>query len=230
MSAGRAHILGAIRASLRRGALDGTRTAPLDARLKSPGANLIPARADLPRAGQIELFVQKAEGLAATVARVPGADAVPAAIADYLAERNLPSRLRIAPDDYLRTLPWSERPLLTVVEGRADPADAVSVTPAFAAVAETGTLMLISGAATPTTLNFLPDVHIVVLRSGQLVGPFEDAWKSLRRYAESKGWPRAVNFISGPSRTADIGQELIMGAHGPRRLHIVLVDDEEAAR
>ena len=228
MSAGRAHVLGAIRASLRRPALDEAKAAPLNARLKAPQANLVPARADLPRPRQLDLFVRQAEGLAATVSRVNNAAAVPAAIADYLAERNLPSRLRIAPDNYLRTLPWGQRPLLSVVEGRADPSDAVSVTPAFAAVAETGTLMLISGPAWPTTLNFLPDVHIVVLRSGQVVGPFEAAWTCLRRYAEEKGWPRAVNFISGPSRTADIGQELIMGAHGPRRLHIVLVDDEEA--
>lgn len=229
MSTGRAHILAAIRAAHGRPALDEGQTASLHARLKAHRPNLVPARADLPRAAQIDLFVRQAEALAATVVRLPRAAAVPAAIADYLAERNLPSSLRLAPDDYLRALPWGERPLLTVAEGRAEPSDAVSVTPAFAAVAETGTLMLISGPAWPTTLNFLPDVHIVVLRGGQLVGPFEDAWTRLRRHAEENGWPRAVNFISGPSRTADIGQELIMGAHGPRRLHIVLVDDEEAA-
>ncbi len=99
------------------------------------------------------------------------------------------------------------------------------MTPAFTAVAETGTLMLRSGPDHPTTLNFLPDTHIVVLRAGQIVGPYEDAWAKLRAAGDM---PRAVNFVSGPSRTADIEQTIQLGAHGPRRLHIVLIEDGDA--
>jgi len=83
-------------------------------------------------------------------------------------------------------------------------------------------LMLISGPQTPTTLNFLPDTHIVVVRSEQVVATYEDGWDRLRI---CDGLPRTVNFITGPSRTGDIEQRIELGAHGPRRLHIVLVDD-----
>jgi L-lactate dehydrogenase complex protein LldG len=119
------------------------------------------------------------------------------------------------------------RPLLAIRRGRAEPGDAVSLTPCLAAIAETGTLLLVSGAHTPTTLNFLPDTHIIVLRAGQVVASYEDGWDLVR--ARSKdgpgGWPRTVNLITGPSRTGDIEQRIILGAHGPRRLHIVLVDE-----
>ena len=83
--------------------------------------------------------------------------------------------------------------------------------------------MLLSGPDHPTTLNFLPDTHIVVLRASQVVGPYEDAWARLR--AAATAMPRTVNFVTGPSRTADIEQTIQLGAHGPRRLHIVLIDD-----
>jgi L-lactate dehydrogenase complex protein LldG len=82
--------------------------------------------------------------------------------------------------------------------------------------------MLISGAETPTTLNFLPDTHIVVVGADQVVATYEDGWDRLRTHG---GMPRAINFITGPSRTGDIEQRIELGAHGPRRLHIILIDD-----
>ena len=100
----------------------------------------------------------------------------------------------------------------------------MSVTPAFAGIAETGTLMLTSGKDRPATLNFLPETHIVVLKASQVVGAYEDAWDLLRQ-AEGEGvMPRSVNLITGPSRTGDIEQKIQLGAHGPRRLHIVVVE------
>ena len=104
----------------------------------------------------------------------------------------------------------------------------MSLTPCLAAIAETGTLMLVSGADTPTTLNFLPDTHIVVLRAGQVVAGYEDAWDLVRGRGaggDPPAWPRTVNLITGPSRTGDIEQRIQLGAHGPRRLHVVLVDE-----
>ena len=96
------------------------------------------------------------------------------------------------------------------------------VKPCFAGVAETGTLAMLSGPERPVTLNFLPEAHIALVGTRDLVGAYEDMWARVREAGET---PRAVNLITGPSRSADIGQELRMGAHGPRRLHIVLVDD-----
>jgi L-lactate dehydrogenase complex protein LldG len=155
---------------------------------------------------------------------------VPEEVAQYLANNNLPSQVRMAADPMLAAISWDKRPTLEILTGRAQEPDHVSVTGAFAAIAETGTLMMISGPEHPTTLNFLPDTHILVLRADQVVGPYEEAWDRLRqRSADTgRGMPRTVNLITGPSRTGDIEQTILLGAHGPRRMHIVLVEAADA--
>jgi L-lactate dehydrogenase complex protein LldG len=233
MSDAREQILGAIRRSLKRGALDGEVRHALDQRLADHQRNLIPARATaLDHAGQVELFVAMAEEVQTTVARVGSAEDVPAAVADYLSQHNLPSRLVMAPDPRLDGIPWERQPLLELRRGRAEDADQVGVTACFAAIAETGTLMLVSGPESPTRNNFLPETHVVVLRSTEVAATYEEGWTRLRQAkATADGgvaMPRTVNFITGPSRTGDIEQRLELGAHGPRRLHIVLIDDGAA--
>jgi L-lactate dehydrogenase complex protein LldG len=161
------------------------------------------------------------------VALLPDLAAVPGAVADYLAGHNLPTSLVMAPHPDLRAIPWSERPLLSIREDRAGPTDAVGLQHAFAGIAETGTLMLPSGPERPTTVNLLPDTAMVLLRASRLVGAYEDAWDRLR--AEQGGMPRNVMLVTGPSRSADIEQTLELGAHGPRRLHILLVEDAAAS-
>ena len=224
-------ILGNIRRSLGRGALSETAAGELAARVAEHRRNLIPARAaSLDPPARVDLFVKMAEDVQTTVARVASDQDVPGEVARYLAAENLPAELRIAPDPALDALPWADRPLLQIRRGKAEPGDAVSLTPCLAAVAETGTLMLTSGETTPTTLNFLPDTHIVVLRAGQVVASYEDGWDLLRTRAGngSGTLPRTVNFITGPSRTGDIEQKIELGAHGPRRLHVILIDDVQA--
>lgn len=230
MSDARDQILGAIRRSLKRGPLDAERARTLDERLAAPPRNLIPERAaSLDHAGQVDLFVAMAEEVQTTVTRVDSAASVPGAVADYLSQRNLPSRLVITPDPALDDIPWEERTLLEIRRGRAEDADAVGITACFAGIAETGTLMLLSGPESPTRNNFLPDTHVVVMRGAQVVATYEDGWARLRdRQRQPDGsWamPRTVNFITGPSRTGDIEQRIELGAHGPRRLHIVLIED-----
>ena len=105
--------------------------------------------------------------------------------------------------------------------GRAESGDSVAVTPCFAAVAETGTVVLLSSPESPTSLNFLPEDHIVVADAGRLVPYMEDVWPLLRKAPD--GIPRTVNLISGPSKTADVEQTIQYGAHGPRRFHVILV-------
>src|SRR5690606_970274 len=113
--------------------------------------------------------------------------------AHYLAKENLPSAVRLAPAPALQTLPWHERPLLAVTSGASDGHDPVAVTAAMGGVAETGTLALVSGPDTPTTLNLLPDTHIVVLPAGAVVGSYEEIWAMLRaRYGDGV-LPRTVN-------------------------------------
>ena len=226
MSEARDQILGSIRRSLKRGPLEETQRAALAQRLAAPRRNLVPARAAaLPHAAQIDLFLKMAEEVQTTVMRVARVGDVPAAVADYLSQRNLPSRLVMTPDPQLDDIPWGDRPMLEIRRGRAEDRDQVGVTACFAGIAETGTLMLVSGPESPTRNNFLPETHIVVVRGKQVVASYEEGWTRLRE----KAMPRTVNFITGPSRTGDIEQRLELGAHGPRRLHIVLIDDEAAS-
>src|SRR5882724_3861429 len=226
MSEARDQILARIRGSFKRGRLGSAREMELRDRVAAHPRNLVPARAaGLDARSRIDLFIAMAEEAQATAVRVGSLAAVPEAVAHYLAAENLPAELVLAPDPSLDEIPWSARPLLRIHRGRAEPGDAVSLTPCFAAIAETGTLMLISGAQTPTTLNFLPDTHIVVVRGDQVVASYEDGLDRLRATGAPATLPRVINFITGPSRTADIEQHIELGAHGPRRLHIVLVEN-----
>jgi L-lactate dehydrogenase complex protein LldG len=227
MNSARDDILAGIRRGLGRGPVPAETAAELAERIAAHRRNLVPARAaGLDHAGRVDLFVAMAEEVQTTVARVASVEDVPGEVARYLAAENLPAELVMAPDPGLDAIPWDQRPLLQIRRGRAEPGDAVSLTPCLAAVAETGTLLLVSGPDTPTTLNFLPDTHIVVLRAAQVVASYEDGWDLVR---EQQEWPRTVNLITGPSRTGDIEQRIQLGAHGPRRLHVVLVEDASAA-
>lgn len=199
----------------------------LENRLDNPQPGLIPKRAQVGHREQVRLFVQMAKESAATVEEVRTLRAIPGAAAAFLKRHNLPARLAVSPDPALADIHWDHRPSLTVRHGRAEPKDRTSVTGAFVGVAETGTLVLLSGPDSPTTLNLLPDNHLVVLRADQIVGTYEDGWTKLRtrQRGEDGRWmmPRTVNYITGPSRSADIEQTLLMGAHGPLRLHIMVV-------
>jgi L-lactate utilization protein LutC len=164
-------------------------------------------------------FSQSAARLGSEVLRVSAPSAVPAAVARYLATYKLPARAVCWPE--LAALPWALLGIdIEVRAARGD--DVVGITGAFCAIAETGTLMLLSGAQTPATVSLLPETHIAVVTTSALVATMEEAWA--RQRAPSSGLPRAVNFISGPSRTADVEQTVTLGAHGPRSVLIVLVD------
>ncbi|PHQ69413.1 MAG: lactate utilization protein [Sneathiella sp.] len=226
---GRDRILGRIRQNLGRGPLGEAAAKALQARITAHNRNLVPARSDLDHPAQIDLFQEKLEKLAATVERVASFDNIPLRVQAYLTGHNLPGKIKMSPAPELDAIPFKTVPMLEITRGAAFVSDDVSLTPAFAGIAETGTLCMASGPETPSTLNFLPENHIVIIRASQITGSFEDAWDRLRQKFGAGNMPRTVNFISGPSRTADIEQTLIMGAHGPRRLHIVIVDDEPKA-
>jgi L-lactate dehydrogenase complex protein LldG len=199
------------------------RRSAVAARLGTPPPPLVPERARQAKEQLRDLFRQHLEGQSATVLEVPNAAEVPAAIGRYLRGANLPLRLRVGEDAYLEALAWGTEPALERRKGPAVADDEVSLSHAAAAVAETGTLVLASGADNPVTLNYLPETHIVVVEDKDLVGGYEGAWETLRARFGRRAMPRTVNFVSGPSRTADIGGQLVMGAHGPRRLCVILV-------
>jgi L-lactate dehydrogenase complex protein LldG len=226
-------ILGAIRRGLKRGPLPADQAAMLEGRLATHPRHLIPARSRVSRPEQIALFIRNVEKEFGTVERIPDLAAVPAAIANYLAAQNLPPKLVMGPHPELEGLDWSQRPLLEREARRAQEGDLVSLQHGWAGVAETGTVLFPSESVRPATLNLLPDTEIVLLHASAIVGAYEEAWDRLRaeRIDPMTGgfMPRNLMFVTGPSRSADIEQTLELGAHGPRRLHILLVEDDPAA-
>jgi L-lactate dehydrogenase complex protein LldG len=220
----RDRMLRDIREALGRGRLPAEEREALERRLRFPRANVVPARGQRDGAARIDLFIAEAERVNATTERLDGWHLVPAAVAAYLSARNLPMTVRAATDPAFAEVPWADETTLSVTGGAAEAQDLVSVTSAFAGIAETGTLMLLSGPASPTSLNFLPADHLVAIAQNRIVGTYEDAWMLLRaEIGVGIALPRVINWITGPSRTADIEQTLLLGAHGPRRLHIMVV-------
>ena len=218
-------ILSNIHNSLKNSGLTSLSAGEINARLDAHTKNTVPARADGDIEQQTALFIAEAERVDATTERIAELDDVGEALMRYLAGHNLPGRLKVAPHPLLKNVNWSKHPTLEVAEGPAVDSDQASLSVAVSGVAETGTLVLHSGPESPTTLNFLPDNHIVLLPQSQIAGAYEDAWAVLRE--SKKDMPRAVNWVTGPSRSADIEQTLLLGAHGPRRLHILILNDKK---
>jgi L-lactate dehydrogenase complex protein LldG len=214
MSTAREDILGAVRRALSRGPLDAPASAALDTRIATPVRHLRPTfDEDL-----VARFIRKLESRSGTAARVAGRAQVPAAVETFRSTHGLARRAAVGAG--LKDFDWPAD--WAIHHDRAGIEETLSVTPAFAAIAETGTLMLLASPESPTTHNFVPDNQVVVLETTRILRHFEDAWAQLRE--RTGGMPRAVNLVSGPSRTADIEQTIQLGAHGPRRLHVVLVD------
>jgi L-lactate dehydrogenase complex protein LldG len=216
-------IMSNIRRSLGARGSDAGRRAIVIARLDRPPRGIIPKRGQLPPDERLALFCQMAEKVSASISRVPSSDGVPEAVAVYLRDHNLPAAIRMGVDGMLNDLPWASTTQVAITHGPSDGSDAVSISHAFAGVAETGTIVLTSGPDNPTTLNFLPETHIVVLLAEDIVGDYETVWENIRRVYGKGDMPRTVNMITGPSRSADIEQTILLGAHGPKRLHVVIV-------
>jgi L-lactate dehydrogenase complex protein LldG len=216
-------VLAKVRRALGAAPGNAARRRAVEARLGDPQPNLIPARGQLDREGRIALFCAMAEKVSATLRRAERIDDVPILIAAHLRWHNLPLQIRVGADPVLAALPWEKEPHLELLPGPSNGSDAASLSRAFAGVAESGTLVLLSGGDNPTTLNFLPDTHIVVVRADDIEGDYEAVWRRIRELRLPGTLPRTVNFVTGPSRSADIEQTLILGAHGPRALHILVV-------
>lgn len=163
-------------------------------------------------------FIERARALISTVDECPLATDVPLRCAAWLQGQGLGRDIVVAP--VLADLDWRSAGLATRV-GAATGSDLVGVTGCFRAIAETGTLMLCSGANSPAVNSLLPETHIAVVQRAHIVADMEAAWHDARR--ELTRWPRAVNLVSGPSRTADIEQTIVLGAHGPYRVHLLIV-------
>jgi L-lactate dehydrogenase complex protein LldG len=218
----RARVLAKIRRRMVPGN-DAVRRETVAARLANPKPNLVPARGAGDDEHRIALFTRLMEGVGGTVERLDAAEDIPEAVARYLRGRNLPAAIRRGADPFLAKLPWHRAAAVAVSEGRAEDADKAALSHAFAGAAESATVILLSGLDNPTTLNFLPEAHIVVLEVKDLHGSYEESWSRLRKIHGRGKMPRTVNMISGPSRTGDVEQTIVRPAHGPKDMHVILV-------
>jgi L-lactate dehydrogenase complex protein LldG len=210
----RENILSRIRTALRRSApLTEQQSGQMRTKLKEHPRGPMPTMnwELLPR------FRERCESLSSTVDQVASLAEVPAAVARYLTQNGLPLAAVCWPE--FGALDWGGAGMqMQARPARGD--DKVGVTGTYCAIAETGTLMLLSGEHTHPVTSLLPDTHVAIVPASRIVRSMEDAWDLLRR--ERGSLPRQVAFVSGPSRTADIEMTLVLGIHGPYRVHIVL--------
>jgi L-lactate dehydrogenase complex protein LldG len=219
---GRDKVLGRVRKALGRSGHDDVARSVAHAYIAARQRGPQPALQGDP----VARFLARATDMASTVERVPAFDRVPAAIGRYVAGLDAvpvdtaeDSRAGVCWPEFA-TLGWRDAGL--AIESRPTVGhDAIGITGCFCAIAETGTLVFVTGGDTPTATFLLPETHVAIVRVDQIVASMEDAFARVR--AECGALPRAINFVSGPSRTGDIEQTIVLGAHGPRRLHIVLV-------
>jgi L-lactate dehydrogenase complex protein LldG len=174
----------------------------------------------------VERFLLRATDMESTVERLDDLAAIPMAVARYIDALALPPELEMQRSKSgvcwpeLADLDWPGAGL--VIEARPTAGqDRLGITGTFCAIAETGTLVLLAGAQTPTASALLVDTHVAVVRRERVVSGMEEAFALIR--SEQGRLPRAVNFISGPSRTGDIEQTIVLGAHGPFRVHILVL-------
>jgi len=195
-------------------------------RISEHPRGVIPASASLPKQDLLLQFSKKVQASEASFKLVKSYAKAAKEIMSYLQRHNLPPSIRMGSDYRLEKLVWEGVPP-QLRYGPSDGQDLVCVSHAQGGVSETGTLVLTSGPENPTSLNFLPENHIVLLRKKDLQNSYENSWKALRaQYADEK-LPRTVNMITGPSRSADIEQTLILGAHGPLRLHVIVIEGKK---
>ena len=149
------------------------------------------------------------------------------ATSKYIYQHYNTHRLVAGNDPRLAAMPWREAGVLPRF-GALEPGEPVSLSYARLAVAELGAVVTFTGKANPAANNLLAENHIVMVDCMDLVVDMEAAWERIRQITDQEQRPRGVNFIAGPSSTADIEGKQIYGAHGPRQWHVILLGDVPA--
>jgi L-lactate dehydrogenase complex protein LldG len=219
----RDRVLGRVRQALGKTGTDPAALAEAQAYLDAHARGPAPAF----EGNRVVRFIRRAGDMESTVARVGHRNEIPAAVAAYLDALELAPALagqkshRGVCWPEFADLDWAQAGLS--VEARPTVGDdRLGITGVFCAIAETGTLVVVSGTDTPTATTLLPDTHVAIVSANRIVDTMEDAFALIRK--ERGSVPRAINLISGPSRTGDIEQTIVLGAHGPFRVHILVVD------
>ncbi|MFS8085606.1 MAG: LutC/YkgG family protein, partial [Acidobacteriota bacterium] len=216
-AAARAGILARVRKAMGRAGPDEAKLAEANAYIAGHAHGPRPAMpVDL-----VGRFAERALDMASTLERIADRGEIPGAVRRYVDAMRIDGRERDGvcwPE--LADLDWAGAGL--AIQNRPTAGDdRLGITGVYCAIAETGTLVVLSGANAPTATTLLPDTHIAVVSAARIVGGMEEMFALVR--AERTQLPRALNMISGPSRTGDIEQTIVLGAHGPFRVHILLL-------
>ena len=124
--------------------------------------------------------------------------------------------------DSFAVVPWDDEPDMAEPFTRAD----VGVTGCDFAIADTGTVVLLNESGQGRLVSLLPTVHIVVLRASRIRTSMGEVWREIAlRGLDPVHLPSTVIFISGPSRSSDIENDLTIGVHGPAAVHALVWDD-----
>lgn len=179
---------------------------------------------------RIARFSEQAEKVDANIYAIKKINDLPMISAKIMAQYNISQKMKCAPHELLKKCAW-EKHISEFNYGAASEEDVFSLSVAYAGVSETGTLAFLTGAESPKSLIFLAQHHLVLLPTSKLFANYEQVFTAMRADYDcenrmvSDKIPRSLNFVTGPSRTADIEQTLTLGAHGPLSLHIILYDD-----
>jgi len=222
MSSARDNVLSRVRKALGKRERDIAALAAAEAIIAGHAQGPRPLLAE----NRVERFIERARDMESTVERVVDRAVIPAAVARYLDGLQLPPALSAQKSHAgvcwpeFAALDWAGAGL--AIEARPTTgSDRLGITGTYCAIAETGTMVILTGADAPTATALLPDTHVAIVSAARIVDGMEDAFALIRR--ERGQLPRAVNLISGPSRTGDIEQTIVLGAHGPFRVHILVV-------
>jgi L-lactate dehydrogenase complex protein LldG len=184
---------------------------------------VLPKAAPLAPHEELPHFIDRATAAAAIVTIAKMSD-IPRQISATIADWKIVRGIVAASDPLLRS--WlGESPQASLRFGCPVPSDQVSVALAAAAIAETGTLVFVSGPSSPAALAFLPEYLIAIVPASRLVASYNAVLPMLLKCGSPLAMPRCVHFVTGPSRTADIEEVLLIGAHGPRAVKMLVVDD-----
>mgnify|MGYP001491129328 CR=1 FL=1 len=218
----RQEIFAKVKAALQSRDGDGRRVVA-EARITAPPTHPRPARAAVSGTNALADFKRHLENVSAVFEAVAAPEDVPGTIAAFVKANYPDETVTHGRDPWLAALPWQRASQLKRQEWKPGPPPRIGLSRAVAAIAETGTLVLSSGPENPASLNYLPEVHIVVVEAANLKASMEAGLAAARQSPGPAGMPRTLALVSGASRTADVGGKLVAGAHGPKKLLVILV-------
>jgi L-lactate dehydrogenase complex protein LldG len=163
-------------------------------------------------------FIAKAKASVAQVHEIESVNDAPASIWAIMAEMHLPPLLHVPENSPINALPWTRAPGLILSAAPPDGNECAAAGADYG-IAETGTLVFLSGPRSPSSWHFRPGCEFALVMRNTILPRFEDVIAIL---AAEPRLPATLNLITGPSRTADIEQTIELGAHGPRDVHILI--------